>query len=480
MREREPPHDFGAEQAVLGSVLVNNGALDGVAEIVRPEHFADPLHGRLFAALELEIATGRSINAIGLSAAFANDADLAAAGGKPYIAKLVARSTHAHDAIGVARLVKDQWMRRQIIKTAEGAIERAYGYEFNDDAQRQVESIEGRLLELGGGPSTDGFKSAAELAQEAACIAERAYSRSAGTNGLGTGLPSLDALVGGLQKSDLLILAGRPSMGKTALATGIAVAAATRATADANTPPPVVGLFSLEMSGTQLVSRMIAERAGVSSSRMSRGELSSTEFDGVLNAAFTFDARLHVDDTAALSVAALRARARRLKRLHGLDLLVVDYLQLLAPADSGRRTNRVEDVSEITRGLKTLAKELDVPVLALSQLSRAVEQRDDKRPQLADLRESGSIEQDADVVMFIYREEYYLARTEPMRRQGESDDAFTGRHGSWDKAMMQSRGRAEVIVAKHRHGPTGTVRLNFDGALTRFTDPASADEAASW
>ena len=236
----------------------------------------------------------------------------------------------------------------------------------------------------------------------------------------------------------------------------------------------VVGFFSLEMSSEQLATRMLAEQAEVSSEKIRKGEMISSDFDRVLSVSHELEhLNFFIDDTPALSIAALRTRARRLKRTHGLGLLVVDYLQLLSPSGKNRQDNRVQEVSEITRGLKTLAKELDVPVIALSQLSRAVEQREDKRPQLSDLRESGSIEQDADVVMFVYREEYYLTRSEPARRAEESDQKFNERHDAWRQRCEQTYGKAEVIVAKQRHGPTGIVRLAFEGQFTKFGNLAA-------
>ena len=302
--------------------------------------------------------------------------------------------------------------------------------------------------------------------------------------GVATGLGQLDQLLGGLHKSDLLILAGRPSMGKTALATNIAFNAVKAYREEHGedgktkvTDGAVVGFFSLEMSAEQLANRILSEQSGISSEKIRKGELISSDFDKVIQVSQELEhLNLFIDDTPALSIAALRTRARRLKRTRGLGLLIVDYLQLLNPSGKSRQENRVQEVSEITRGLKTLAKELDVPVIALSQLSRAVEQREDKRPQLADLRESGSIEQDADVVMFVYREEYYLTRTEPTRRAEESDQKFNERHEAWKERCEQTYGKAEVIVAKQRHGPTGIVRLSFDGSITKFDNlPADAD-----
>jgi replicative DNA helicase len=305
--------------------------------------------------------------------------------------------------------------------------------------------------------------------------AEAAYHRAGQLTGVATGLFQLDQLLGGMHKSDLIILAARPAMGKSALATNIGFHAAKTYREEIVDGAPkvvdgaVVGFFSLEMSAEQLATRMLSEQAELPSEKIRKGELISADFDRVMNISRELEhLNFFIDDTPALSIAGLRTRARRLKRTHGLGLIIVDYLQLLAPSGKSRQENRVQEVSEITRGLKTLAKELDVPVLALSQLSRAVEQREDKRPQLADLRESGSIEQDADVVMFIYRDDYYLMREEPKRRDNESNDHFNQRFEDWRQRCEQNYGKAEVIVAKQRHGPTGIVRLAFEGKFTKF------------
>src|SRR5262249_50701840 len=325
---------------------------------------------------------------------------------------------------------------------------------------------------------------------EATVAAEAAYHRVGQLTGVATGLAQLDRLLGGLHKSDLIILAGRPSMGKSSLATNIGFNAARAYKEEIVDGAPkvvdgapkvvdgaVVGFFSLEMSAEQLATRMISEQAEIPSEKIRKGELISADFDRVLGVSHELEhLNFFIDDTPALSIAALRTRARRLKRTHGLGLLIIDYLQLLAPSGRTRQENRVQEVSEITRGLKTLAKELDVPVIALSQLSRAVEQREDKRPQLADLRESGSIEQDADVVMFIYRDEYYLMREEPKRRDNETSEHFNQRHDDWKQRCEQNYGRAEVIVAKQRHGPVGIVHLAFEGQYTKFDNlPADGD-----
>ncbi len=349
----------------------------------------------------------------------------------------------------------------------------------------QIEGAEKQLYDLASiGQTEGGFKPFRSALTEAMTAAETAYHRVGQLTGVATGLFQLDQLLGGLHRSDLIILAGRPSMGKTALATNMAFNAvkAYREEHDANggmkvADGAVVGFFSLEMSAEQLATRILSEQATVSSEKIRKGELISSDFDKVLSISQQLEhLNLFIDDTPALTISGLRTRARRLKRMHGLGLLVVDYLQLLSPSGRSRQENRVQEISEITRGLKTLAKELDVPVLALSQLSRAVEQREDKRPQLSDLRESGSIEQDADVVMFVYREEYYLQRAEPTRRAEESDQRHNERHDAWKQRCEETYGKAEVIVAKQRHGPTGIVRLAFEGQFTKFDNlPADGE-----
>ncbi|MBX9945692.1 MAG: replicative DNA helicase [Reyranella sp.] len=484
VRLREPPHNFEAEQALLGAILVNNGAYQRVAEFLRPEHFADPLHGKLFDSLSRLIERGQVVSAMTLKTYVEQDETMKAAGGAAYLARLAAASVHVIDAAAFGRTVHDLYLRRQLIDLGETVVNGAFGGDVEDTALQQIEVAEKKLYDLASSGQTEGgFKPFRVALTEATNAAEAAYHRVGQLTGIASGLFQLDQLLGGLHRSDLLILAGRPSMGKTALATNIAFNAvkAYREEHGEDGKPKavdgaVVGFFSLEMSAEQLANRILSEQAGISSEKIRKGELISSDFDKVLSVSQELEhLNLFIDDTPALSIAALRTRARRLKRTHGLGLLVVDYLQLLSPSGKSRQENRVQEVSEITRGLKTLAKELDVPVLALSQLSRAVEQREDKRPQLSDLRESGSIEQDADVVMFVYREEYYLTRSEPTRRAEESDQRFNERHDDWRQRCEQTYGKAEVIVAKQRHGPTGIVRLSFDGSITKF-DNLPADE----
>jgi len=482
---RLPPENLEAEQALLGSILVNNAAYHRVSEFLKGEHFANALHGKLYDALSRLVEKGQVVSVITLKTYLEQDEAMKEAGGAAYLAALAAASVHVIDAEQFGRVIHDLYLRRQLIALGHDVVNGAFKPTLEESAMEQIEGAEKQLYDLASiGQTEGGFKPFRAALTEAMTAAETAYHRVGQLTGVATGLFQLDQLLGGLHRSDLIILAGRPSMGKTALATNMAFNAvkAYREEHDANggmkvADGAVVGFFSLEMSAEQLATRILSEQATVSSEKIRKGELISSDFDKVLSISQELEhLNLFIDDTPALTISGLRTRARRLKRMHGLGLLVVDYLQLLSPSGRSRQENRVQEISEITRGLKTLAKELDVPVLALSQLSRAVEQREDKRPQLSDLRESGSIEQDADVVMFVYREEYYLMRAEPTRRAEENDQRYNERHDSWRQRCEQTYGKAEVIVAKQRHGPTGIVRLSFEGQFTKFDNlPADGE-----
>ncbi|MBS0224193.1 MAG: replicative DNA helicase [Proteobacteria bacterium] len=482
---REEPQNVEAEQALLGSILINNAAYHRVGEFLKGEHFTNPLHGKLFDDMARLIEKGQVVSVITLKTYLEHNEAMKEAGGAEYLANLAAASVHVIDAEQYGRVIHDLYLRRQLIALGHDVVNGAFKPTIEESALEQIETAEKQLYDLASaGQIEGGFKPFRASLTEAMNAAEAAYHRAGQLTGVSTGLFQLDQLLGGLHKSDLIILAGRPAMGKSSLATNIGfnAARAYREEHDANgrakaVDGAVVGFFSLEMSAEQLATRMISEQAEIPSEKIRKGELISADFDRVLSVSHELEhLNFFIDDTPALSIAALRTRARRLKRTHGLGLLIVDYLQLLAPSGRTRQENRVQEVSEITRGLKTLAKELDVPVLALSQLSRAVEQREDKRPQLADLRESGSIEQDADVVMFIYRDEYYLMRDEPQRRAEESDQRFNERHDAWRQRCEQQYGKAEVIVAKQRHGPTGIVRLAFEGQFTKFGNLSADDD----
>ncbi|MGA9659152.1 MAG: replicative DNA helicase [Asticcacaulis sp.] len=460
------PHNLEAEQALLGCLLFDNGAYERLYDGLQPRHFYEPFHQRLFAVIEEQIRVGHLAEPIVLLDKFKSDQAFNDLGGIRYFADLVDRAPPAANASDYARVIYDLALRRELIRLG-GEIAKSASGELN--ARDQIENAEAQLFELAEkGTSSTGFMTFSDAVTGALTLAEEAFHRDGGLSGVSTGLMDLDKQIGGLHKSDLIILAGRPSMGKTALATNIAMNIAKHF---AYEPQPdgtrktvrggVVAFYSLEMSGEQLATRLLADASGVSSDRLRKGEINVDEFGRLKEAAMEISAApLYIDDTGGLSLAKLTARARRLKRTAGLDCLIVDYLQLVTVGDGGSTMNRVQEVSTITMGLKSLAKELAIPVIALSQLSRQVESRDDKRPQLSDLRESGSIEQDADIVMFVYRESYYVGRSEP--REG------TPEHLTWQEDMDRLRGTAEVIIGKQRHGPIGTVKLSFDENVTRF------------
>ncbi|MFQ5774528.1 MAG: replicative DNA helicase [Kiloniellaceae bacterium] len=475
---RQPPVNYEAEQALLGAILANNRAFEKVADFLRPEHFADEVHGRIFEACGKLIERGQIANAVTLKNLFEQDDALTDVGGARYLADLQENYVTIINAAHYGRTIHDLHLRRELIAIGEDVVNEAFKPDLEVSATDQIETAEQRLYALAETGRTEGdlrpFKFAAI---ESINMAEAALKRDSHVAGVPTSFKELDRLLGGLHRSDLIILAGRPSMGKTSLATNIAYnAASSRRTETGPDGTPVevrevVAFFSLEMSAEQLATRIISEQAHVRSDAIRRGEIRDDEFDRI----FETSRHLHtlplfIDDTPALTVPALRTRARRLKRQQGLSLIVVDYLQLMQGPPGLRNENRVQEVSEITRGLKAVAKEIDVPVLALSQLSRQPEQRDDKRPQLADLRESGSIEQDADVVMFLYREEYYLARERPSRRGNETAEKFNERLANYEGRLDNARHVAEVIIAKQRHGPIGTIELHFSGEFTQFND----------
>ena len=475
------PHHPEAEQALLGAILIHPGAYHQVADFLQADHFADPAHQRIFSAASGLIERGQLANPVTLRAMFEQDPDLASSGGGGrYLAALAASAVTIINARSYGQQIYDAHLRRELITIGTGVVNEAYVHTVEEPAQRQIEAAERKLYELATqGRSEGGFKRFEKALEEAVVMAEAAFKRSGKTAGVASGFIDLDKMLGGLHPSDLLIVAGRPSMGKTAFATNIAFNAAKaykagnkeRASQDGHGSEDgaVVGFFSLEMSAEQLATRVLSEESGVPSDRIRRGEVGSADFDKFLEASQRLaSVPLFIDDTPGLSISALRTRARRLQRTEGLGLIIVDYLQLMQASGTRGVENRVQELSEITRGLKTIAKELSVPVIALSQLSRQVEQREDKRPQLADLRESGSIEQDADVVMFVFREEYYLGRAEPMQRPDEPQDKFNARYDSWKTLLEEKHGLAEIIVAKQRHGPIGSVRLTFHGETTRF------------
>ncbi|MCG8355032.1 MAG: replicative DNA helicase [Kiloniellales bacterium] len=480
---REPPVNYEAEQALLGAILANNSAYERVADFLEADHFADPINGRIYEACGKLLDQGRIANAVTLKNLFEQSEDLADIGGPAYLAALQSNYVSIINARDYGRTVHDLYLRRQLIALGEDVVNEAFEHDPEVSATDQIEAAEQRLYNLAeSGQVEGGLRDFRSAVIEAVGSVEAALRRDSHVAGVPTHFRDLDRLLGGLHESDLVIVAARPSMGKTSLATNIAynAAASRRLETDERGQqverPEVVAFFSLEMSAEQLATRIISEQAHVRSDSMRRGEIRQEEFDRVFEVSRAlYELPLFIDDTPALSVPALRTRARRLKRQHGLSMIVVDYLQLMQAAGRNRSDSRVQEVSEITRGLKALAKELNVPVIALSQLSRQTEQRDDKRPQLADLRESGSIEQDADVVMFIFREEYYLAREQPTQRANETTEKFQERRAQYEERLEASRNISEIIIAKQRHGPIGTVRLQFTGEFTQFNDLASEE-----
>jgi replicative DNA helicase len=472
---RTQPHNIEAEQALLGSILINNEGYHRTAEFLRPEHFYEPVHGRIFATMERLIQSSKLADPVTLKVAFDEDEALKDLDGAQYLARMARAAETILNVEHYGRLIHDLALRRGLIGVGEDVVNRAYDPATAESGREQIEAAEQELFRLAQeGESEGGFRTFPTVLTSAVTMVEAAYHKDGRVTGVPTQLTDLDEKLGGFQPSDLIILAARPSMGKTALAITIAAnAARTRAVGpDAEgleSTNYTVAVFSLEMSGEQLAMRLLSGEAGLSSDDLRRGKLKDTDFANVVRASQELAGRpLYIDDTPALSVAALRTRARRLKRRHGLSMIVVDYLQLVRPVSSSSQTNRVQEIAEITQGLKAIAKELHVPVLALSQLSRAVEQREDKRPQLSDLRESGAIEQDADVVMFIYRDEYYQERAEPRTREGETDEKFQERYSQWMKRYETCRGVADVIIAKQRNGPIGSIKLMFDPSHGRF------------
>ncbi|MCP5087532.1 MAG: replicative DNA helicase [Rhodobacteraceae bacterium] len=466
------PHSIEAEQALLGALLVNNDVYDRIASLVNETHFYDPLHGRIFEVISRRIQKNALASPVTMKAFLEDDPGMAEVGGSAYLVRLAGAATSVFAARDYAQMIYDFAIRRDLIAIGEEIGSKAVAMDVDDDPKEQIVAAEQRLYQLGEQGNVDsGFQSFLKAVTDAVNVANAAYQRDGGLAGTSTGLKDMDKKLGGLHRSDLLILAGRPSMGKTSLATNIAynIAKAHKKGAlpdggEGTVNGGVVGFYSLEMSSEQLAARILSEAARVPSDQIRRGDLTEEEFRRFVEAAKQLEnCPLYIDDTAALPISQLAARARRLKRTHGLDVLIVDYLQLVRPASA--KDNRVNEVSEITQGLKAIAKELDIPVVALSQLSRQVENRDDKRPQLSDLRESGSIEQDADVVMFVYRGEYYKEREKPADHEAE-------KMMTWQAEMEELHGKAEVIIGKQRHGPIGSVDLAFEGRFTKFSDLA--------
>mgnify|MGYP001799883777 CR=1 FL=1 len=469
------PHSIEAEQQLLGAILTNNDIYDRVASVITAEHFYDPVHARIFDIASARIAKNNLASPVTLKAFMEDDEGLKELGGPAYLARLAGAAISAFAVRDYAQMIYDLAVRRDLIQLGRDISAKAAKVDVASEPKEQIVEAEQALYKLAEQGTTEGgFQSFLKAVTDAVNVANAAYQREGGLAGISTGLTDLDKKLGGLHSSDLLILAGRPSMGKTSLATNVAfnIAKAYRKGlrpdgSEGAIEGGVVGFFSLEMSAEQLAARILSEAAEVPSEQIRRGDLPEAEFRRFVEAAKALEAcPLYIDDTPSIPIAQLAARARRLKRTHGLDMLIVDYIQLVR----GTSDNRVQEIGEISMGLKAIAKELNIPVIGLSQLSRQVESREDKRPQLSDLRESGSIEQDADVVMFVFREEYYKEREKPGDHDLES-------MAKWTEEMERLHGRAEVIIGKQRHGPIGTVELSFEGQFTKFGNLARAYDA---
>ena len=455
----ELPNNIEAEQSVIGTILVSNEIFDEINTIISSKNFYDPMHQKIFEAIENLIYKGMLANPITLKNYFENEKDDLNV--PDYLVKVTKFSTSSRQAIEYSRIIYDMFVRRELIKISEGTIDSAKLKDLNISGKNIIENSEKLLFDLAEKGSFNSslvkFDEALKFTIE---MATNAYKNDEGIVGVPTGLTDIDDRLGGLHKSDLIIIAGRPSMGKTALATNIAFNAASKLQESGK--KSTVAFFSLEMSSEQLSTRILAEQSRIKSNDIRRGKISDEQFDKFIETSKNIsELPLYIDETPAISIAAVSNRARRIKRLFGLEMIVVDYIQLMR-GPTNNANNRVQEISEITQGLKAIAKELSVPVLALSQLSRAVEQRDDHKPLLSDLRESGSIEQDADVVMFVYRAAYYLERKEPQ--------AATVEHAEWQAKMSEIAHLAQIIIAKQRHGPTGNVDLEFEAMFTKFKD----------
>ena len=460
-QENKLPSNIEAEQALIGSILVNNDIIDEISNIVNHENFYDPLHSKIYNLIENLHNKGMIANPITLKNSFENDTALSEIGGTEYLVKLTRFSSSVKQSIDYAKIVHEKFVKRELVQISETLSDEAVDETIDKTGENIIQDTEKSLFDLAErGTFHQSFLKFNQALDQTIEMATNAMKSDHGIVGVPTGLNDLDERLGGLHRSDLVIIAGRPSMGKTALATNIGYYAAKKILDD--NKKSSIAFFSLEMSSEQLSTRILSEQSRIKSNDIRRGKVTEEEFNRLIETSRNIhDLPLYIDETPAITISTLSNRARRIKRLFGLDLIIVDYIQLMTTG-SKRYDGRVQEISEITQGLKALAKELSVPVLALSQLSRAVEQRDDKKPQLSDLRESGSIEQDADVVMFVFREEYYLERKEPK--------LGTIEHGEWQAKMNEIIGSADIIIGKQRHGPTGNIQVEFEGIYTKFKD----------
>lgn len=474
------PRNIEAEQALLGALLANNKAYEKVSEFLRAEHFSDPVHVKVFDVMSKLIQKGHVADVITLKNYFEQEGTLNDVGGISYLMKISDSSSPLTNVEYYAQFVYDKYLRRELISTGYEIASEAMNENWEETTASQIERAEKRLFDLAmHGDGQKGFQNFGISLNSALEMIEKAYQKEGKVSGLPTGLTDLDYKMGGLNDSDLIILAGRPAMGKSALAMNIAYNVATYMMDKQDMDPhdKGVAIFSLEMSADQLAARILSSITDTPGNKLRTGDLELGEFNRIATAVREYQKLpLYIDDTPGISINTIRTRARRLKRTNGLGLIIIDYIQLISGSDNKRNEgNRVQEVSEISRGLKILAKELKVPVIALSQLNRGLEQRDDKRPLMSDLRESGSIEQDADIVMFVYRENYYIHNAEPQRKPEEPDDKYMKRKEEWEKRDKETANLGEVIVGKHRHGSTGTVKLFWHGEYARFSNLARSE-----
>ncbi len=474
------PQNIEAEQALLGAILANNKAYEKVSEFLKPQHFADSTHAKIFEVISKLITRGHVADVITLKNYFEQEGTLNEVGGHKYLVKLADSATPLTNAEYYAQFIYDKYLRRELIATGFDIVNEASKEDIDSDAMEQIESAEKKLFELANqGEHQGGFVDFGEALSISLSNIEEAYQKEGKISGLPTALDALDNKTGGLNNSDLIIIAARPAMGKTALATNIAYNVADYMYHNKNLDPSKKGVafFSLEMSADQLASRILSTVTQTNAHKMRTGELDNAEFTRIAAAVRELEnIPLYIDDTPGLNINSIRTRARRLKRNKGLGLIIIDYIQLIMGSGSKKTEgNRVQELSEISRGLKILAKELNLPVIALSQLNRGVEQRDDKRPLMSDLRESGSIEQDADSVMFIYRENYYLQNEEPQQKASETPEHLQKRHEEWEARVRATQNISEVIIGKNRHGSTGTIQLFWNGEFTQFGNLAKEE-----
>ena len=474
------PQNIEAEQALLGALLANNKAFEKVSEFLRPEHFADPIHAKIYDIISKLISKGHIADVITLKNYFEQEGLLDEVGGYKYLVQLADSSSPLTNAEYYAQFIYDKYLRRELINTGFEIVNDASKEDFDSNAFEQIENAEKKLFELSNqGDTRGGFVDFSEALNNSLHLIAEAYEKEGKISGLPTSLDALDYMIGGLNKSDLIIIAGRPAMGKTALATNIAYNVAEYMANNKNMDPKSKGVafFSLEMSADQLASRILSTVTQTNGKKMRNGELDKAEFMRIAAAVQELEQiPLYIDDTPGLNINMIRTRARRLKRNKGLGAIVIDYIQLIVGSGSKKNEgNRVQELSEISRGLKILAKELNVPVIALSQLNRGVEQRDDKRPVMSDLRESGSIEQDADIVMFVFRENYYIQNEEPKQKAGETPEHFQKRQEEWEERVRKTKNIGEVIIGKQRHGSTGTVQLFWNGEFAQFGNLAKEE-----